>query len=147
MKIDYPSFHSIFCSLRTTNIMFWWSDPVETRTLAPVAVPWPQSNRSKPPGDHFKEHHTRVGHERDAAVVSALCVIALLVEYSNDLVLPLLWDFSLRERRLVPLLAHFPLPSSLQHPPSWARSRVLSRRVSAGASLGCRNQPCRMNRS
>ena len=34
-------------------------------------------------------------HERDAAVVSALRLIALLVEYGIDHVFPLLWDFSL----------------------------------------------------
>ena len=34
-------------------------------------------------------------HERDAAVVSALRLVALLVEYGNDRVFLLLWNFSL----------------------------------------------------
>ena len=36
-----------------------------------------------------------MGHEQDAAVVSALRLVALLVEYGNDRVFPLLWDFPL----------------------------------------------------
>ena len=34
-------------------------------------------------------------HERDAAVVSALRLVTLFVEYCNDRVFPLLWDFPL----------------------------------------------------
>ena len=34
-------------------------------------------------------------HERDAAVVSVLHLVALIMEYSNNHVFPLLWDFHL----------------------------------------------------
>ena len=34
-------------------------------------------------------------HERNAAVVSALRLVTLLVEYCNDRIFPLLWDFPL----------------------------------------------------
>ena len=50
---------------------------------------------AKSPGNHFKEHITRVWHERDAAIFSALRLVALLVVYSNDRVCPLLWSLSL----------------------------------------------------
>ena len=36
-----------------------------------------------------------MGHERDAAVVSALRVVTFLVEYGSDRVFPLLRDFPL----------------------------------------------------
>ena len=47
------------------------------------------------PDNYFKESLTRVRHERDAAVVSAIRLVTLLVEYGNDRVFPLLWDFPL----------------------------------------------------
>ena len=34
-------------------------------------------------------------HERNAAVVSAFCLVAFFVEYGSDRVFSLLWDFSL----------------------------------------------------
>ena len=49
----------------------------------------------KSPGNHFKEHLIRARHDRDAAVVSALRLVALLVEYGNNGVFPLLGGFSL----------------------------------------------------
>ena len=36
-----------------------------------------------------------MGHERDAVVVSALLLVALLVEYNNEHIFPLLGGFSL----------------------------------------------------
>ena len=51
---------------------------------------------AKSPGNQFKDYLTRVRHERDAAVVSALRLVALLMKYGNDRVFPLLlWDFPL----------------------------------------------------
>ena len=47
------------------------------------------------PGNHFKEHLTGMRHERDTAVVSALRILAFIVEYGNYRVFPLLYDVSL----------------------------------------------------
>ena len=56
---------------------------------------------AKSTGHHFKEHLTSVWHERDAAVVSALRLIAPLVDYGDGRVLPLLCDVSSRQIRVV----------------------------------------------
>ena len=112
-------------------------------------------------------------HERNAAVVSALRLVAILVEYGNDRVFQLLWDFSLapdeggkpmelqqdgpvlvrvlavpREGHPAPLLSRLPSPSLLwQSPLPWARSRRHSRLDAAVASSGCRDRACRISRS
>ena len=48
------------------------------------------------PGNYLKDNLTRVDHERDTAVISALSLVVLLVEYSNNRFCALLlWDLSL----------------------------------------------------
>ena len=91
VKSHTPAFRPISCSLRTANIM----SAVErsSRNLhcsssnSPLA-----SQKLLTPSNHFEGQPTRVGHEQYAAVVFALRLFTLLVEYSNDRVFPLLWD-------------------------------------------------------
>ena len=120
------------------------------------------------PGNHFKENLTCVWNERDAAVDSALRLVALFAENGNDRVFSLLWDFplapdegvkpmELQQDGSVLLKSKFqqfrgkairPHRSHVFHclyccgnflfP--WARSRGHSRLDAAAAFLGCRDR-------
>ena len=91
-KRNTPALCPISCSLRTTNIMF-----VVKRSSPLVTVLWPHSKRYVSWQPLERVPHPRVIRARCRGSFT-LRLTAFLVEYGNDCVFPLLWDFSLATR-------------------------------------------------
>ena len=95
MKRDNPAFRLLSCSLRTTNMMYVVEQSGPNSHCSSSKSPFASQSSLCFLATTFLENLTRVRHERDAVVVSALSLVALLVEYVNDRVLALLRNFSL----------------------------------------------------